>query len=178
MSDMTSDDLAAGANALDRERVSGIAARTRARRQQVAAEAAAASLSAPAIERVTDSGGEAAIWLRDGAIADIYVPGMGRVATIKAGDGWGSAIISPRLLPAGPPAEPADAAPGGADAMTPGSVQPYVPNGYLRMYAEPLAPAGWASRTEALIRALHPDREPAAVHEEVYRIWREMCGKT
>lgn len=177
MSDMTSDDLAAGANALDREWVSGTTARTRAGREQIAAEAAdgAASLSAPAIERVTDRGGEASVWLRAGSVTDIYVPGMGKVATIKAGDGWGSAVVSPRVLHAGP--EPAPAA-AGHDAMSPGDVAPWIPGAMLSARGTgALPPADWVDRFEGLIRMLHRDWPAARVHEEVYAIWREMCDK-
>ena len=175
MSDMTSDDLAAGANALDREWAGGTTARTRARRRQVAAEAAAgaASLSAPAIERVSDNGGEASVYLRAGSIADIYIAGMGKVATIKAGDGWGAAVVSPRILHAG--AEPEPAA-GDRDAMSPGDVARWAPGAGAFSRAPGLPPAAWADGTEALLRSLHPGWHAARVHEEVYGIWREMCG--
>jgi hypothetical protein len=177
---MTSDDMAAGASALDRDWVSGTVARGRARREQVAAEAAAgaASLSLPAIERVADNGGEAAIYLRAGSVADIHVPGMGKVATIKAGDGWGTAVVSPRVLHTGTGPPEATPEAGARDAMSPGEVAPWSPGAQLfSVDYRGLPPASWVEITEALIRVVHGSWHAAQVHEEVYRIWREMCDR-
>ena len=91
----------------------GHAQRTEAKREQIAAEAVAgaASLRAPGITSVEQFGDEAVVHLREGATLDVHVPGMGRIAVFRAGDGWATAIISPRVMHNGalPPAgDPGD----------------------------------------------------------------------
>jgi hypothetical protein len=125
--------------------------RTRAKHEQTAAEAVAgaASLRAPGITSVTQDGDEAVVHLRGGATLDVHVPGMGRIACIRAGDGWAIAVISPRVLHNGaqpPSGDPGDGwrAPWGDVA-----VAPYIPNAAVAFPSlavrDDLCEHGWSS---------------------------------
>jgi len=121
--------------AAERKWLRGTRERTEAKREQTAAEAVAgaASLRAPGITSVTQDGDEAVVHLREGATLDVHVPGMGRIAVIRAGDGWATAIISPRVMHNGalpPSGDPGDNwRPPWSDV----AVQPYAPSVAVRV---------------------------------------------
>jgi hypothetical protein len=164
---------------MERGWLEGTAGRTSARREALRAEAAegVASLAAPAIDDQSDHGGEAKLTLRPGGILHIFMPGLDWVATLRAGDGWGNAVVSARILPAG-------AASGGAQPD--GGREPYgvttvtgMSAGMFAPLTGPVAlpPAGFFRAVGEGLRDLHPQWEAGRVQAEAEALWKDMCER-
>lgn len=162
----------------ERKWLKGAGDRARARHEQVQAEAqaGAASLVASGILGISENGAEAVVRLRPGAILTADVPGMGVIATIKAGDGWATAVISPRVLNGAPGSGgTGDAGDGVLECMTPGSIAPYVP-GALQMSRVDLAPLGWAKLMQAALRDLFPGWPEGRIVRQARQIYEDLSG--
>jgi hypothetical protein len=169
-------DPADGMAPMERGWLEGTAGRTAARREALRAQAAegVASLAAPAIEHQADHGGEAQVTLRPGGILHVKMAAMDWVATLRAGDGWGTAVVSPRILPAGAAAgarQPEDGRePYGAATVT------GIGTGFAPLTGPvALPPAGFFRAVTGALLELHPHWEPGQAQAQAESMWKAMC---
>lgn len=149
--------------------------RTAAKHLQTAAEAqaAAASIVSSAILFQTETGAEAHIDLRDGGILEVGAPGLGIIATIRAGDGWATAIVSPRVLN-GAPGSGGTGERGETEPFSYGHVERVQWGVAIRFDKQSLCPTPLADAIRAAARALHPSWDAGQCNAEVQRVWENM----